>query len=188
MDEVEAGALRSSARAALASASPVLPLAAVDPRAVDGLATELGWTDLGGDLRALVIVAEELGRAGSDWPVHETFADGDDVLHALALVARAIGAARAGHELAVQHAIDRVQFGQPIGAFQAVSHRLADAAVELAGWDAVVGSIDAGDPVALLAAVVHGRAAALRALGAAQRTLGAMGYFDEHALPWLFRR
>jgi alkylation response protein AidB-like acyl-CoA dehydrogenase len=109
-------------------------------------------------------------------------------LLALGLVARAVGAARAGHELAVQHAIDRVQFGQPIGSFQAVSHRLVDAAVELAGWDALVGSLDGEDPVALLTAVVWGRSAALRAISAAQRTLGAMGYFDDHALPSLFRR
>lgn len=108
----------------------------------------------------------------------------------LALVARAVGAARAAHELAVPHAVDRVQFGQPIGTFQAVSHRLADSAVELTGWDVLrAGLTDPDpDPLVLLTAVVHGRAAALRALGAAQRTLGAIGYFDEHALPWLFRR
>lgn len=104
------------------------------------------------------------------------------------LVARAVGAARRAHELGVQHAIDRVQFGRPIGSFQAVSHRLADAAVDLAGWDVLRDELPGADGLELIAVAAHGRVAAVRALGAAQRTLGAMGYFDEHALPWLFRR
>ena len=88
----------------------------------------------------------------------------------------------------MRHAVDREQFGKPIGSFQAVSHRLADAAVELAGWDALRDTVAGGDHLELRVVGSHGRTAARRALGAAQRTLGAVGYFDEHELPWLFRR
>src|SRR5262249_33551036 len=49
----------------------------------------------------------------------------DDVL--VAWAADALGAARAVRALAVEHAKVRHQFGQPIGAFQAVQHLLVDA-------------------------------------------------------------
>ncbi|WP_455361347.1 acyl-CoA dehydrogenase family protein [Streptomyces sp. SYSU K21746] len=46
-----------------------------------------------------------------------------------ALAAEQAGAAARCLELTVAHAKDRVQFGRPIGSFQAVKHRLADAYV-----------------------------------------------------------
>jgi alkylation response protein AidB-like acyl-CoA dehydrogenase len=42
------------------------------------------------------------------------------------LAADLLGSAEAALELTRQYAIERVQFGRPIGSFQAVSHRLAD--------------------------------------------------------------
>jgi acyl-CoA dehydrogenase len=42
------------------------------------------------------------------------------------LAADLLGSAEASLELTQQYAIERVQFGRPIGTFQAVSHRLAD--------------------------------------------------------------
>ena len=42
------------------------------------------------------------------------------------LAASCVGAAQRAVDLAVEHAKERVQFGRPIGAFQAVQHRLAD--------------------------------------------------------------
>jgi len=125
-------------------------------------------------------------------------------LLALGAAARAMGAARRAHELATQHAVDRVQFGRPIGSYQAVSHRLADAAVDLAGWDTVVADLGGGGrdddhpggddlsevagAFALQVAVAHATGAAARVMRAAQRTLAAIGYFEEHEGPWLFRR
>lgn len=46
-----------------------------------------------------------------------------------ALAAEQVGAAGRALELTVEYARDRVQFGRPIGSFQAVKHRLADAYV-----------------------------------------------------------
>ncbi|MFI0978810.1 acyl-CoA dehydrogenase family protein [Streptomyces sp. NPDC021093] len=43
-----------------------------------------------------------------------------------ALAAEQVGAAARALEITVQYAKDRVQFGRPIGSFQAVKHRLAD--------------------------------------------------------------
>ncbi|MGI9032687.1 MAG: acyl-CoA dehydrogenase family protein [Acidimicrobiales bacterium] len=50
-------------------------------------------------------------------------------LAGVALAAEAVGGARRCLEMAVAHACSRVQFGRPIGSFQAVKHRLADVAV-----------------------------------------------------------
>ncbi len=50
---------------------------------------------------------------------------------ALASAAQLLGAGRALLEASVRHAGRRVQFGQPVGAFQAVKHHLADVAIGL---------------------------------------------------------
>ena len=51
----------------------------------------------------------------------------------IALLARAHGAARRAFELAVDYAKERHQFGQPIGKFQAVQHKLANCLIALEG-------------------------------------------------------
>lgn len=56
----------------------------------------------------------------------------------LAVGAYALGGAARAHELSVEYANERVQFGKPIGAFQAMSHPLADLATEIAGAEALL--------------------------------------------------
>ena len=51
-----------------------------------------------------------------------------------------VGAARAMLELARRHALERVQFGRPIGRFQAVRHRLAETLVAIESAEAVLGA------------------------------------------------
>ncbi|MET9517171.1 acyl-CoA dehydrogenase family protein [Streptomyces sp. NPDC002994] len=48
-----------------------------------------------------------------------------------ALAAEQVGAAERALEITIQYAKDRVQFGRPIGSFQAVKHRLADLYVQV---------------------------------------------------------
>lgn len=57
-------------------------------------------------------------------------------LHALGIVAEAIGAMQAALDLTLAHVTSRVQFGRPIGSFQALQHRLAEcsAAIMAARW------------------------------------------------------
>src|SRR5262249_28768386 len=59
----------------------------------------------------------------------------DDLLRKgkLALLSRAHGAARRAFELVVDYARERHQFGQPIGKFQAIQHKLANALIALEG-------------------------------------------------------
>ena len=56
----------------------------------------------------------------------------------LALGHELVGAARTMLELAREHALERIQFGQPISMFQAVRHRLADTLVAIETADAVL--------------------------------------------------
>ena len=51
----------------------------------------------------------------------------------VALLGRAYGAARRAFELAVDYAKERHQFGQPIGKFQAIQHKLANGLIALEG-------------------------------------------------------
>jgi alkylation response protein AidB-like acyl-CoA dehydrogenase len=128
-------------------------------------------------------------------PVLEVDVDGETVLIArrllrFGLVARALGAARRAHALAIEHACTREQFGQPIGRFQAVSHRAASGLVDLESSRVLLEDAAAGglDPLATALAVEHGLVAAPRVMLAAMHTLGGMGFHDEHEGAWLFRR
>jgi acyl-CoA dehydrogenase len=117
----------------------------------------------------------------------------DDVL--VAWAADALGAARAVLDLAVEHAKVRHQFGQPIGAFQAVQHLLVDAleTVELvaggvlhAAWAA-----DAGHPAERHLAALRLKAFADRLAGVgdiAIQVLGGIGYTWEHDAHLYLRR
>lgn len=60
-------------------------------------------------------------------------------LAAILLAAEQIGAAAKCLDLTVQYTKDRVQFGRPIGSFQALKHRMADLYVAVQSARAVVG-------------------------------------------------
>jgi len=113
----------------------------------------------------------------------------------LGLAVRAMGAAERAHELAVEHAKTRHAFGKAIGAFQAVSHRCANAEIDVVAARRLVQEAvrlhELDDPAWALAselAVAYAAAAARRVQLAAQHTLAAIGFFEEHPAPWLFRR
>jgi alkylation response protein AidB-like acyl-CoA dehydrogenase len=117
-------------------------------------------------------------------------------LRALAAAAlEAVGVAARCLELAAAHATQREQFGRPIGAYQAVSHRVADIftatelARSLAYWAAW--AVDAGDAQARLAAPAAKSAAGEAAVLAAESALqvhGGIGMTWEHQLHRLYKR
>ena len=83
--------------------------------------------------------ARLIGAEGEGWPVLSRVLD----LAAVALAAEQVGGAQECLEMAVQYAKDRVQFGRPIGSFQAIKHKCADMLLEVesaksaayyAGW------------------------------------------------------
>src|SRR5213078_504642 len=71
------------------------------------------------------VVLQEASAAALDIR-DERFMDGWRDRSMAALAAESIGVAVRALELAVDHARTRHQFGRPIGAFQAVSHQLAE--------------------------------------------------------------
>jgi alkylation response protein AidB-like acyl-CoA dehydrogenase len=68
--------------------------------------------------------ARRLSEAGQGWAAVERALEAGTVF----LAAEQVGGSRALLDAAVEHAKTRVQFGQPIGRFQGVKHRLADMA------------------------------------------------------------
>jgi Acyl-CoA dehydrogenase, C-terminal domain len=94
-----------------------------------------------------------------------------------------VGSSRAMLTLARQHALDRVQFGRPIAAFQAVRHRLAETLVAIEGAEATLSlpGVDNPDLTALLAKAAAGKAA-LTAARHCQQVLGGIGFTAEHDL------
>jgi alkylation response protein AidB-like acyl-CoA dehydrogenase len=107
----------------------------------------------------------------------------------LALAHELVGASRAMLALARDHAVERIQFGQPIARFQAVRHRLADAYVAIESAEAAtLGAWDDGSPLAAaVAKAVAGRNARLVARHC-QQVLAGIGFTSEHRLPGYVRR
>jgi alkylation response protein AidB-like acyl-CoA dehydrogenase len=108
--------------------------------------------------------------------------------------AAAVGMAQAALDLAVEHAARREAFGGTLKDLQAVSHRLADVAVETAAARLLVhqaaAAYDAGEaPVTGLAAMakLYATEAAQRAVDTAVQVHGARALVAGHPLEHLYR-
>ncbi|MPZ55343.1 MAG: hypothetical protein GEU91_02365 [Rhizobiales bacterium] len=113
----------------------------------------------------------------------------------LACASRALGAAHRAFDLAVDHAKARKQFGQPIGQFQAIQHKLANCLISLDGarlaLDAAAAARDNDNPDwrVFASSAVAFASPALRTVSIeTHRALGAIGYAEEHEAPRHFRR
>jgi len=109
--------------------------------------------------------------------------------------AELLGGAARVLEMAAAYAKDRVQFGQPIGAFQAVKHRCADMLVDVEGmrstayWAAWC--IGAGDPdasVAASTAKIWCSDASKRVMASGLQVHGGIGFTWEHDLHLFLKR
>ncbi|MFF4750569.1 acyl-CoA dehydrogenase family protein [Streptomyces sp. NPDC002514] len=95
----------------------------------------------------------------------------------LLTAAEQLGTASRVGELAVQHARTREQFGQPIGAFQAVKHLCADMLVRAeTARAAVYAAAVTGDPVDVAAARLLADEAAVRGARDCLQVHGGMGF------------
>lgn len=98
------------------------------------------------------------------------------------------GAMRRVLDIVIDHANTRKQFGRPLSAFQAIQHRLAEAASELTVAEAALsGALDAADggwlrPILWQSAKVQAGRAATTVTAAAHQILGAIGFTEEHML------
>jgi Acyl-CoA dehydrogenase, C-terminal domain len=147
--------------------------AALTVRPVAGLDPELGLAEVTGSVPADAVLTGE--AAEQAWR-------GVAAAGRRALGYQMLGAASAMIGLATEHARTRVQFGRPVGSFQAVRHRLAEAfvareaaaaALELS-WEA-----DDEELAAMLAKSLAGRAARITATHC-QQVLAGLGFTAEH--------
>jgi hypothetical protein len=107
----------------------------------------------------------------------------------LAVAHELVGASRKMLALAREHAMDRVQFGQPIAKFQAIRHRLAETLIAIEMAEALLaGAWEDGLPVtAAMAKGLAGRAARIAARHC-QQVLAGIGFTTEHDLQRYIKR
>ena len=148
--------------------------------------------------------ARELGRVSFEAGVQHRMREDVDTSALFALgreraalgtAAQLIGLSRRMLDMAVQYAKDREQFGKPIGAQQAIKHRLANALIEQefarptvyrAGWSMATSAENADIDVSL-AKIYAGQAAKFVAKEALQ-VHGAIGYTIECDLHMWMKR
>jgi alkylation response protein AidB-like acyl-CoA dehydrogenase len=137
-----------------------------------------------------VPTADRIGPPGSGW------ATWNDVMHdgIIMLAAQAIGGAQRALEITVGFASERTQFDKPLGAFQAISHYLADAST----------TVDGGTTLVYEAAWARAREKSVRRLAPmaklfacqtyrdvtamAQQVHGGIGFTVEYDIQLYFRR
>jgi alkylation response protein AidB-like acyl-CoA dehydrogenase len=113
----------------------------------------------------------------------------------VALAAESTGIAQRTLEMAVEYAKDRQQFGRPIGAYQAVSHRCAQMLLETENArSAVYGAAWAADaepdslPLAASTAKAYASDAGWRVPNASIQVHGGIGFTWEHDLHFFLKR
>ncbi len=106
-----------------------------------------------------------------------------------------LGCAQAVLDMSVQYAKDRVQFGRPIGSFQAVKHRCADMLVDVEGmrstaywaaWSLGAESQDAS--IAASTAKCWASDASKRVIASGLQVHGGIGFTWEHDLHFYLKR
>ena len=112
-----------------------------------------------------------------------------------ASAAEALGVAQRALDLGVEHAKTRLQFGKPIGTYQAVSHPLAQTYTDVelarslvyrAAWCVAEGDEQA--PVAAAAAMAFATEAAVAACERSIQVHGGIGFTWEHPLHRFYKR
>src|SRR5438874_952002 len=141
--------------------------------------------------RVAVPAKRVLGRLHDGWP---SVARALQVATA-ALCVDTVGVAQRALDLSVQYAKERVQFGQPIGGFQAVKHKCVDMMVAIenarslsyyAAWAVAERSREASRAVAM--AKAYASDMGKNVTGDAIQVHGGVGYTWEHDIHLYYRR
>lgn len=130
-------------------------------------------------------------RAGAapGWEVVPGSVDEARSVWRVAIAAELAGCLKGGLDAVVKHVSERQQFGRPLGAFQAIQHRLAQAAVkiEAAYWLTLRAAQRRGKQDSTLA-VGYVQEASSRIVLDLHQFMGAMGLTLEHPLHrWTYR-
>jgi alkylation response protein AidB-like acyl-CoA dehydrogenase len=131
-----------------------------------------------------------LGRIGEGWDIVEFMLQRAAVLKC----AEMSGACQAVLDMTGSYAKERIQFGRPIGSFQAIQHKLADMLIDVeavqyllyqAAWGVTVGS---PSPWQISAAKAKANEAYQRICIEAIAAHGAIGYSLDHDVGLYYRR
>ena len=109
-----------------------------------------------------------------------------------AIAAQSIGCAQNALDCAVQYAKDRIQFGKPIGSFQAIQHKCADMLIEVeVGRNLAYRAAAFEDTADLHHAAAYAKSylgdAATRVTRAAIQVHGGVGFVDNHRVQPFYR-
>ncbi|WP_180964740.1 acyl-CoA dehydrogenase [Brevibacterium luteolum] len=120
-------------------------------------------------------------------------ADQARVFMKLGSAAYMLGLAQRALDLTVEYVTDRVQFGVPVGSFQAVKHQLADAHIAIASsepvlWHASASLSRAFSELELASAQLLIGRAAMKVGRVAIQCHGGMGYTTEYPLHLICKR
>ena len=139
-----------------------------------------------------VTVSEKsiVGKRDKGWPIVK------DVLQkaTVAKCAEMVGGAQAALDMAVNYAKERVQFGRPIGSFQAIQHYCANMATDVSGSRFITykaaWKVSEGLPLALDIAIAKAWASESygRVTLSAHQIFGAIGFTMDHDIHLYYRQ
>jgi alkylation response protein AidB-like acyl-CoA dehydrogenase len=132
-----------------------------------------------------------IGQVDKGWEIFTRIASKATVLECAYLV----GLAQKDFEISVQYAKDRIQFGRPIGSFQAIQHKAADMITDVDGarfitykaaWSVAEGAPEAEMDVHMAKAWCS--EATRRVVAHGQQIHGGVGFTKEYIIQLFFRR
>ncbi len=135
--------------------------------------------------------ANVLGEVDKGWPVFHRIARKGTIIECAFLV----GLAQKDFDVSVQYAKDRIQFGRPIGSFQAIQHKAADMVTDVDGsrfimykaaWSVAEDTDEADLDVHMAKAWCS--EATRRVVAHGQQIHGGIGFTKEYIIQLYFRR
>ena len=132
-----------------------------------------------------------LGEVGGGWPMIEEAKK----YFTVAYCAYLVGLAQRDFEISVDYAKERIQFGRPIGSFQAIQHKAADMVTDVDGsrfimyraaWAVTEQEPDAALQVSMAKAWCSD--ATRRVVAHGQQIHGGIGFTKEYVIQLFFRR
>jgi alkylation response protein AidB-like acyl-CoA dehydrogenase len=140
---------------------------------------------------ARVPAANVLGAVGKGWPAFKKIASKATAIECAYLV----GLAQMDFEISLNYAKERVQFGRPIGSFQAIQHKAADMVTDVDGsrfmmykaaWAVAEDEPDAEEQIHMAKAWVGD--ATRRVVAHGQQIHGGIGFTKDYRIQLFFRR
>ena len=138
-----------------------------------------------------VAAANVLGSEGKGWEIVEKVSR----IATVAACAYLVGLSQMDFDTTLNYAKERVQFGRPIGSFQAIQHKLADAVIDVDGsrfitykaaWSLTEGEDDADLMISMAKAWASD--ASRRVVAHGQQIHGGIGFTKEYKIQLYFRR